>query len=112
MLLTKMLISSNKIYLVKKNTSMIKTFFQYTFSPVLSFCIYESLTPNYTPHKQSQFQGHWMEMYKIRVRSISSIWRSIGCSYFTRMKLMTRGFVMILSQGHLGRFKVIGRKSS
>lgn len=47
-----------------------------------------------------------------RVRSISFLCRNIGSFYFTQRLLITWGCVMILTHGHLGKFKVTGRKSA
>ena len=47
------------------------------------------------PRSFGQGQGHWQKKCKIRVRSLSFLWRSIECSYFTQILLMTNSFKKI-----------------
>lgn len=66
---------------------------------------------DFDPKSFKKVQGIWKDKCKIGVRSIYFLWRNIWIFYCTQKFLITWGCVMTLTQSHLSKFKVTGKKS-
>lgn len=69
------------------------------------------MSHEFGPRLFGKVQGHW-DKCKIRVRFIFFLWRNIESSYFTQKLLMVLMCVRVLTQSHLGKFKVTKRTSA